>query len=119
MTTAENEAVRNTERAALDEGQLRVADLLLGARWEIAAEERRLTAEKTAIDASLSRRAREREAEEGRARTAAAQADADAVQGLLDRAKAAERARADAAAEEAAEETSLARKFRADGARRG
>lgn len=118
-TKAEDAAVRANEHAALVDGQLRVADMLMGARWEIAAEDRRLEAERAAIEASLARRARERESEEGRAKTAAAQADADAVQRLLDQAKAVERAKADAAAEEAAEETSLARKFRHDQGRRG
>lgn len=117
--TKEDAAVREKERTALEGGQLRAGDLLLGAQWELAAEDRRLAAEHASVEASLARRAREREAEDARVRTAAAQAEADAVQSLLDRARAAERAKAEAAAEEAAEETSLARKFRHDQGRRG
>jgi hypothetical protein len=116
---AENERLREQERATLMTGALRVADMLAGARWELGAEGRRLDAERASVEASLARRERERDTEASRATTAAAQADADAVERLLEQARLAARAKAEAAAEEAAEETALARKFRHERGRSG
>ena len=117
-TLRASEAVRRGEAAALSGGRLRVADLMLEARWEIGADARRLAAEEDDLVARKERFLRTEEVEARRVQTALAQADAEAVARLRSRASKARLAKEEAAAEEAAEDASsaraLGRKIRAD-----
>lgn len=110
--------LRSGERARLETGALRAADLAQGAAWALGARARQEQAEKARQKAADGvQQARE---EVGRVRqgVAAAKADVDVVKRLLAKERASHEAREIAALEEAAEDAFRARRH-AEGAKGG
>jgi hypothetical protein len=102
-------AVARGERAELEAGALRAADLQQGGLWAIEAQAARARAEAVAAEAQRSRAQAAAAASQARDEAARRRADADAAELLLTRERAAAAAREQASLEEAAEEAFVSR----------